>query len=265
MKIDKAEETLGLTDTQYDNAGIALAYAMAMRRARTRQERTECRTARTTLERYLRSMEKSGMVGTFDRMRAAMNTIEAAESVVSHKPCKAGGDGDVQERPSAGRLIKSLIEGASTGTGGAKPDTTDGTARHYESYTTCDTTQTYDSWQDANGQGQERNGRGDTVAYRAWRASVRPSTNPHDSTRPLAKAVMMTLWDMTPWRFYLVFWGLLVGILCDIGQFALGPNFVFATVRLVCVVTVLYGIVDVIKVGTWRRAMTASARRIDAM
>lgn len=235
MKIAEAESILRLEDMTYDTAAVNVAYMRALRDATGAAERRKCASARNTLERYVTSLKKSGQFGAFDTMSSAISTVGIMRDAASARRRGTQGQGN-----AAG-------DGQDT-----DADRLSGRRRYPKS-----------------NMGASDNGAGDAqrtdprAAYARDRAACRPSGNGGAS---FGKAVLMTLWDATPWRWFLCFWSLVVGVLVDVLGYlgAIQPG-VRTALAVAMAIAFWVGVADRATGLLWKRAMPASARRIDAM
>lgn len=254
MKIAEAESILGVEDMTYDTTAIGVAYMRALRSANSPAERKRCAAARNTLERYVTSLKKSGQFGTLDKMSAAMSTVGLVRDAFGrHEAEQADTDDETPTGPSAN-------DGIATGTEAmpnADSDRLAGTRRYPKSSTTvgdCDDTQRMPKIDKAYMKSH----------YAQARAACRPS-GADDGGMSFWKAALLTLWDATPWRWFLCFWSAVIGVISDVLGLlgAVSPN--ARTITIVAAVTFWVGMMDRATGLLWTRAMPASARRIEGM
>lgn len=100
--------------------------------------------------------------------------------------------------------------------------------------------------------------------YVRMRDSLRPTSDARGSAHPFLKAMLMTLWDMTPWRLYLCFWATAIGVAAWTFE-TLMPSGALYPLNVIASLTFLAGLVDFVGPKTWKRAMRSSAVRIDRM
>lgn len=101
-------------------------------------------------------------------------------------------------------------------------------------------------------------------AYTNMRDSLRPTSDAKNSSRPFLKATLMTLWDMTPWRFYLCFWSIVIGVIVWAFE-TLMPSGILQPLNVIASLMFIAGLVDFIGTKTWKKVMRSSAERIDRM
>lgn len=95
---------------------------------------------------------------------------------------------------------------------------------------------------------------------------VAPSSSPSRSSRSVGKSVLMALWDITPWRCWLVFWSTIIGVTSWLVS-VLIPSVEPLTQAIdgICVLAFVIGIIDAFwlhkgtDIGNWL------SRRIDAI
>lgn len=240
MKVTEAEAILGMGDMTYDTATIGIAYMRALRTSKTAAERKKCDTARSTLERYVTSMKKSGQFGTLDKVSAAMSTASLVKGALGRHHADGGNvtgtaesdgasDQDADRLAGRRRYPKSGF-GSDDGTQRMpKPSSREYMKSHY-----------------AQARGECRpKGDGNAVSFR--------------------KAALMTLWDATPWRWFMSFWAAILGVLMD-ALMLLGA--VPSSARAITIALAMIFWVGVLDRATgllWTRAMPASARAITRM
>lgn len=247
MKVTEAESILGMEDTTYGTAAIGIAYMHALRSANSPAERKRCTTARNTLERYVTSMKKSGQFGTLDKVSAAMSTA----CLVRDSLGKRNVD-DAVRRETVPTRADDVHDAGS--------DRLSGRRRYPRSHVRA-------AVRDGSerGHGAQRFDRTYMKSHYAQaRAACRPS-DADDGGMSFWKAVSLTLWDATPWRWFLCFWSAVVGVICDVFRLlgAVSPD--ARAITIVAAGAFLVGMMDRATGLLWTRAMPASARRIEGM
>ena len=237
MKVSEAESVLGMEDMAYDMATIGIAYMRALRSAGSPAERKRCTTARNTLERYVTSMKKSGQFGTLDKVSAAMSTASLVRNLLG----KRGGDDAVRRETVPTRADDVHDDGAVGMHGNLRDD-----AEH-----------------SVHDTGSDRlSGR-----RRYPRSHVRAAGRDGSERGGMSfwKAVLLTLWDATPWRWFLCFWSAVIGVICDVFRLLGAVSSDARAITIVAAGAFLVGMMDRATGLLWTRAMPASAQRIEGM
>lgn len=267
MKVSEAESVLGMEDMAYDMATIGIAYMRALRSAGSPAERKRCTTARNTLERYVTSMKKSGQFGTLDKVSAAMSTASLVRNLLG----KRGGDDAVRRETVPTRADDVHDDGAVGMRGNVRDDAEhsvhdagsdrlSGRRRYPRSHVRA-------AGRDGSGRGHgaPRFGRKYMKSHYAQvRAACRPS-DADDGGMSFWKAVLLTLWDATPWRWFLCFWSAVIGVICDVFRLLGAVSSDARAITIVAAGAFLVGMMDRATGLLWTRAMPASAQRIEGM
>ena len=264
MKVNDAERLLGLVDVPYDETCVNVAYVKALHAAKGVSAKSRCTDARDTLERYLTSLRKSGQFGVDRKVGGTVATVGMLN-------CLRHGNGNAQENPSesyrdeASQVTVSAGGSAITARNGL-PSFLERMAAFVSGRRRPSPVKSFDTpSENANdGVGADaRNTGGRRDAYKAERAKYRPQSGDGVS---FGKACLITLWDMTPWNWFLCFWGCVIAtIMWLLGIVnAVSPALVELT-QFVGAIAFLIGIPDHFSGRLWKRAMPASAAFIDRM
>lgn len=253
MKVAEAESILGVEDMTYDTAAIGVAYMRALRSASSPAERKRCTTARNTLERYVTSLKKSGQFGTIDKVSAAMSTVGLVRDAFGRQDARQV---DTYDGTPTG---SSANDGVTTGTEAmpnADSDRLAGMRRYPKSFVTvgtCDDTQRMPKIDKAYMQSH----------YAQAREACRPSGD--SDSMSFWKAALLTLWDATPWRWFLCFWTAVIGVTIDVLGLLGAVSADAHAITIAAAAVFWIGVIDRITGVLWTRAMPASARRISMM
>ena len=267
MKITEAESILGMEDMTYDTMAIGIAYMHALRSANSPAERKRCATARNTLERYVTSMKKSGQFGTLDKVSAAMSTAclvrdslgkRDGDDAVRRETVPTRAD-DVHDDDAVG-MRDNVRDDAEHSVHDAGSDRLGERRRYPRSHVRAAV------W-DGSGCGHGAP-RFDRTYMKSHYAQARAACRPSDADNggmSFWKAALLTLWDATPWRWFLCFWSAVIGVICDVFRLlgAVSPDAMAITI--VAAGAFLVGMMDRATGLLWTRAMPASARRIEGM
>jgi hypothetical protein len=252
MKVTEAESILGMEDMTYDTAAIGIAYMCALRSANSPAERKRCTTARNTLERYVTSLKKSGQFGTVDKVSAAMSTIGLVRDAFGkHDAKQESADAVTEASPANGAIADTEVAS------NADSDRLAGRRRYPKSSITADACDDMQRMPKINKAYMQSH-------YAQAREACRPSGDGDDGMSFL-KAALLTLWDATPWRWFLCFWAVVIGMAMDILGMLGAVSSAAHTMTIVAAVAFWIGVIDRATGLLWTRAMPASAKRISLM
>lgn len=225
MKINEAEQLLGLVNEKYDNTSVRLAYLNYRRKSNTKTAKKRAQDAQDTLLRYLTSRKKTGQVTYKERYQAKKNNAQTVFDMIF------------------GKINNTTVdENNKTVENDALPDKNEN----------INSLNLLNKWFI----GHEE--------YINMRKDFRPMSNIRDSSKPILKATLMTLWDMTPWRFYLCFWSMIVSIIVWVFE-TLMPSGFLRHLNVVMGFIFIIGVIDFIILKTWKKTMRFSAAKIDKL